>query len=227
MCELTFVARQGDGLILVETWDDVTSSRPFQTLKNQAKQILKRLNSAPANCSIDSENYTFHYITENGVCYMTLCEKAYPKKLAFAFLGEVHRAFEEELKREFGTHSVDYRSLIETIEKPYYFIKFDRIIQRKKADYRDPRSNRALSKLNESLSEVTDIMRKNIDEILLRGDKLEDVSRKADDLKLHSSQFASSARTLRIQAMLQKYAPCAVFGVIMLCLIYYLYWSRS
>jgi len=222
MCELTFVARQSDGLILVETWDEMIANRSFQTYKNQAKSILKRLHSAPQNCSIDSENYTFHYLTDNGVCYMTLCDKNYPKKLAFSFLGEIHRAFEEELKREFGTHSVDYRSLIETIEKPYYFIKFDRMIQRKKVDYRDPRSNRALNKLNESLSEVTDIMRKNIDEIITRGENLDEVSRKAEDLKLHSHQFASSARILRIQTMLQKYVPLAVGCLVLLFLVYYL-----
>jgi len=221
------VARQSDGLILVETWDDVTVSRQFQSLKSQAKQILKRLHSAPANCSIDSENYTFHYLSENGVCYMTLCDRSYPKKLAFSFLSEVRRSFEEELKREFGTHSVDYRSLIETIEKPYYFIKFDRIIQRKKGDYKDPRSNRALSKLNESLSEVTDIMRKNIDEILTRGDNLDEVSRKAEDLKIHSSQFARSAKILRIQAMLQKYAPLIVGAVVVLLVLYYLLFLKG
>jgi len=227
MCDLTFVARQSDGLILVETWDEVTANRSFQTLKNQAKYILKHLHSAPINCSIDSDNYTFHYLTENGVCYMTLCDKSYPKKLAFSFLGEIHRSFEDELKREFGTHSVDYRSLIETIEKPYYFIKFDRVIQRKKTDYRDPRSNRALNKLNESLSEVTDIMRKNIDEIFLRGENLDEVSRKAEDLKTHSSQFATSARILRIQALIQKYTPIMVAGLILLFLFYYLiFWRR-
>ena len=43
---------------------------------------------------------------------------------------------------------------METIEKPYYFIKFDRHIAKKRQEYRDPSSSKAMSRLNESLTEV-------------------------------------------------------------------------
>ena len=89
---------------------------------------------------------------------MVLTDGSYPKKLAFAFLEDISRLFNgelllamfnqcyeidtpilltylfiipflEELKREFGTQvGVDYRSQIECIDKPYYFIKFERQI---------------------------------------------------------------------------------------------------
>merc|ERR1719394_1705719 len=114
----------------------------------------------------------------DGVCFMSLFDKGYPKNLAFAFLEDVHRLFQEELKREFGTGSVDYRSHIETIDKPYYFIKFDRQITKKKTEYRDPKSSKALGRLNDSLNDVSSIMRQNIDEILQRGENLEEVGSK-------------------------------------------------
>ncbi len=51
------------------------------------------------------------------------------------------------MKREFGTQmGVDYRSKIETIDKPYAFIKFERQITKKKSEYRDFGSNKQLSK---------------------------------------------------------------------------------
>merc|ERR1719150_1039177 len=124
----------------------------------------------PSRMSVDLNNsqFVFHYIIEDGVCFLTLCEKNCPKKLAFGFLDDIHQSFLEELKREFGTHSgVDYRSHIDTVEKPYYFIKFERVIQKKKAEYQNPSSHKAMSKLNESLTEVSNIMRKNIDEMLM------------------------------------------------------------
>merc|ERR1719230_2119885 len=134
-------------------------------------------------------DFIFHYKMEDGVCYMALFDTSYPKNLAFAFLEDIHRLFQEELKREFGTGSVDYRSHIETIEKPYYFIKFDRQITKKKAEYRDPNSSKALSRLNENLTEVSSIMRQNIDEILHRGENLEEVGKKAQNLKYESNKF--------------------------------------
>merc|ERR1719482_2687249 len=188
MAHVTYIARSVDGLILTETWDD--ANKITSQLKNQAKQMLKKLNSMPPRLSVEGVgDFIFHYITKEGVCYLALFDKGYPKNLAFAFLEDIHKLFQEDLKREFGSGSVDYRSHIETIEKPYYFIKFDRQIQKKKLEYRDPSSSKALSRLNENLTEVSSVMRKNIDEILLRGENLDVVGKKASDLKFASKEF--------------------------------------
>jgi vesicle transport protein SEC22 len=57
------------------------------------------------------------YIIETGVCYLTMCDKSYPKKLAFQYL--------EDLQREFDKQN---RSQIETVARPYAFIKFGKVI---------------------------------------------------------------------------------------------------
>ena len=77
--------------------------------KQQAKQILKKLNPrSPAKCSIDSGpcrfnfyscpwlmlyillctgHYCFHYIIDENVCYLTLSDKGYPKRLVVKVAG--------------------------------------------------------------------------------------------------------------------------------------------
>jgi hypothetical protein len=55
---------------------------------------------------------------------MVLADRGYPKGLAFHFLEEIQKLFQDELRKEFGTGSVDYRSKIETIDKVYAFLKF-------------------------------------------------------------------------------------------------------
>ena len=69
--------------------------------------------SAPSRMSMETGPLTFHYIIENNVCYLTLTERAYPKKLAFQYL--------EELNNEFSRL---YGSQIDTVARPYAFIKF-------------------------------------------------------------------------------------------------------
>lgn len=49
----------------------------------------------------------------NDVCYLTLCENSYPKKLAFNFL--------EELQREFD---IQHGAEVSKAKRPYSFIKF-------------------------------------------------------------------------------------------------------
>lgn len=53
------------------------------------------------------------YIIEGRVCYLTMCDRAYPKKLAFQYL--------EDLKNEFERVN---GAQIETAARPYAFIKF-------------------------------------------------------------------------------------------------------
>ena len=63
--------------------------------------------------SIDSGKFAFHVLIDNNVCYLTLAEKTYPKKLAFQYL--------EELNREF---SRIYGASVDSVTRPYAFIKF-------------------------------------------------------------------------------------------------------
>lgn len=53
------------------------------------------------------------YIIEGPVCYLTMCDRAYPKKLSFQYL--------EDLKNEFERVNGNQ---IETAARPYAFIKF-------------------------------------------------------------------------------------------------------
>lgn len=214
-----------DGLILVETWDD--QNKINAQLKSQAKALLKKLNSMPPRLSVEGVgDFIFHFVTKEGVCYLALFDKGYPKNLAFSFLEDIHKLFQEDLKREFGcTAGVDYRSHIETIEKPYYFIKFDRQITKKKSEYKDPNSSKALNRLNDNLTEVSSIMRQNIDEILHRGDNLDTISDKARDLRDTSKQFKDTTRMLSFMTALQKYGVPAVIGLFVLLVLWFKFFS--
>jgi len=127
----------------------------------------------------------------------------------------------EELKRHYGTTgSVDYRSQIETIQKPYFFITFDRAVQKKRAEYRDPNSTSAVTKLNEGLAEVNSIVRKSLEDIIARGDALEDVSSRATTLRDEAKKFAINAKVLNVQAMLRKYGILAFISFVIIIVLY-------
>jgi vesicle transport protein SEC22 len=107
-------------------------------------------------------NLIFSYIIELGVCYLCICEKSYPKKLAFSYLEELQKEFQE-----------NYGAEIETVGRPYAFIKFDTQIVKVRRSYQDTRTQRNLQKLNEDLQDVTRIMTKNIQDVLGRGERID------------------------------------------------------
>lgn len=70
-------------------------------------------------------------------------------------------------------HGQQWLSKVETVSHPYAFIKFDKVIQRKRKDYADPNSRQNMAKLNEGITDIHNIMKKNINEVLNRGERLD------------------------------------------------------
>ena len=119
MLKLTFIARLSDSMPLAESIDDkeeddsITKSgavngakksnnQPddqYEKYKTQRKKILEQLALIGSNTSekmsIDSGSMVFHTLTSSGCLYMTLCEKSYSSQLAYAFLDELKREFEQ------------------------------------------------------------------------------------------------------------------------------------
>lgn len=71
------------------------------------------------------------------------------------------------------THHIRWLRTVETVGRQYAFIKFDRVIQKRRRDYLDPNSSANLKKLNDDLQSIHNIMRKTIDDVLDRGNKLD------------------------------------------------------
>ena len=112
------------------------------------------------------------YIIEQDVCFLTLCDRGFNKKLAYSFL--------EDLSQEFYNL---YGHKISTASRPYSFIEFDTYIQKAKKKFTD---TRGLRNLNNELQDVQRIMVQNIDDVLQRGVVMSELDRKANDLSVRA-----------------------------------------
>lgn len=110
----TVIMRLTPPLILAESMDTDSSSQDMDGLRKQAKRLLETIaRSGEASAVYTSGNYYFIHITENDVCYLTLCDASYPKKLAYSFL--------EELKKEFD---VQHGAEVAKTKRPFAFELF-------------------------------------------------------------------------------------------------------
>ncbi|RMX57455.1 hypothetical protein pdam_00007011 [Pocillopora damicornis] len=161
MVLMTMIGRVIDGLPLAASMqsDQDNTTKDYQA---QAKLLFRKLTDhSPARSSIETGPMMFHYIIENGVCFLTLTEKTFSKRAAFSFLEELS----SEFHREFG-------SKVATATRPYLFIEFDTFIQKARKNYQDSRTRRNLNRLNDELQDVQRIMVQNIDDVLQRGEQL-------------------------------------------------------
>ncbi|KAL3342079.1 hypothetical protein AABB24_026212 [Solanum stoloniferum] len=106
-------------------------------------------------------------MVENDICYLTLCESSYPRKLAFHYLQDLQQEFER----------LD-SSLVDRITKPYTFIKLDTIIGNIRKHYVDARTQANLSKLNAHRQKELDIATEELSLIIERRRRVEMMERK-------------------------------------------------
>jgi len=209
MLFMTWIARVGDGLPLAASIpEDEESGKGVMDFQNQAKMLFRKLNhQSPSKCTIETGSHFFHYLIDQNVCYLVLCEQSYSKKLAFSFL--------EDLANEF--HSC-YGKKVQSVNRPYSFIEFDTYIQRARRSFMDSRTRRNLTTLNTELQDVQRIMVRNIDDVLQRGSLLSDLDNKAQTLSINSQRYKKDARHLNMQS---TYAKIGAAAVILLVFVLY------
>ncbi|KAG5728734.1 Protein transport protein SEC22 [Termitomyces sp. T112] len=214
MVRSTIIVRASDALPLAASVDDEQTEQSLQEHKQQAKLIFRRITpNAEPRCSIESGQYTLHYLISENVVFLTIADKSYPRKLAFSYL--------DELSKEFAT---TYGPKVESVRKPYAFVGFDTFMSKTARLYRDTRTATAtssLDKLNDDLHDVTRIMTKNMEELLWRGDSLDRMSHLSTSLKSESEKYRKAARNINFNAMIRQYAPLGAVGLLVIILLYW------
>ncbi|CAI9631138.1 transport protein sec22 [Alternaria burnsii] len=212
MIKHTMISRL-DGLLLTASVDDEQNDAEFNEVKAKVKLVQRRLSrNAEQQASIESGNYTYHYIIEGDLCFLCICDRSYPRKLAFTYLSDLHR--------EFTTTYQPHQYLSPTC-RPYAFVEFDTFIQRSKKTYQDARATQNLDKLNDELKDVTKVMTKNIEDLLYRGDSLERMGDISSRLREDSRKYKKAAVRINWELLLKQYGP---IGGLAFIIIVFIWW---
>ncbi|XP_068593840.1 vesicle-trafficking protein SEC22b-A [Cebidichthys violaceus] len=213
MTSLTIITRLTDGLPLAASiQEDEQSGRDLQHYQSQAKQLCRKLNDqSPDRCTLEAGDMNFHYLIAQGVCYLFLCEASFPKKMAFAYLEDLHSEFNDQ-----------YGKKVTAVTRPYSFIEFDTYIQKTKKSFIDSRARRNFGSINTELQDVQRIMVANIEEVLQRGESLTALDTKASNLSTLSKKYRSDAKYLNTRSTYAKVAAVSVFFITLV--IYVRFW---
>ncbi|KAL4999107.1 Longin-like domain-containing protein [Aspergillus recurvatus] len=233
MVKSTQIARL-DGLMLAASVDDEQAETELSEIKTQAKMIFRRLsrNSAP-QASIESGQYNLQYVLftrnctdqircqtdsrnsyliKDDVCFLCICDRSYPRKLAFTYLSDIATEF---------TNTYPASQYQSPTLRPYAFVEFDTFIQRSKKVYQDSRASANLDRLNDELRDVTKVMTKNIEDLLYRGDSLERMGELSGRLREDSKKYRKAAVRINWELLVKQYGPFAGVAFIFLFLIWW------
>mmetsp|Transcript_1116 Transcript_1116/g.3337 ORF Transcript_1116/g.3337 Transcript_1116/m.3337 type:complete len:220 (+) Transcript_1116:116-775(+) len=176
--------------------------------------LLGKIPEADGKMSYVYDQYVFHYVVENKMTFLCMADESFKRRVPFAFLDDVKNRF-------FATYGDKGETAIAFSMNE----EFGRTIQKQLEFYNGPQADQ-FATVHKKLDDVKNVMVQNIEMVLERGEKLELLVDKSEQLQLDSFRFQKSSKKLR-QAMFWKKVKiyllitfvCAVLLYIFLAII--------
>ncbi|KAK2394490.1 hypothetical protein P8452_16254 [Trifolium repens] len=171
-----------------------------------AFQCLQKLPSTNNKFTYECDDHTFNYLIDNGYTYCIVAHESTGRQVPMAFLERVKDDFVSKyggekastappnsLNKEFGPKLKEHMQYC--VDHPDEINK--------------------LSKVKAQVSEVKGVMMENIEKVLDRGEKIEVLVDKTDNLHHQAQDFRSSGTSIRRKMWLQNMkVKLIVFGIL-------------
>lgn len=131
--------------------------------------------------------YTYHILIEDLLIYICAAETNFGKQVPFAFLNEI--------KSRFTSGSLAIRALAASeheFDRDFSYILKDQMIK-----FSTDVPVDSVNRVKKQVQEVMSVMSDNIDKVVDRGERLESLLDKTNELEVSSSQFHSTAKKVR------------------------------
>ncbi|KAJ7546646.1 hypothetical protein O6H91_08G048800 [Diphasiastrum complanatum] len=199
----SFVAR---GTVVLAEYTAFSGN--FSTI---AVQCLQKLPASNNKFTYTCDRHTFNYLVEDGFTYMVVADEDFGRQIPFAFLERV----KEDFKRRYGggkaataiAHSLDKEFGSKLKEHMQYCVDH-------------PEEMNKIAKIKAQVSEVKGIMMDNIEKVLDRGEKIELLVDKTENLRFQADNFQRQGRQLRRKMWMQNMkVKLIVLGIIIVLIL--------
>ncbi|KAI5066486.1 hypothetical protein GOP47_0019110 [Adiantum capillus-veneris] len=199
----SFVAR---GTVVVAEYSQFTGN--FSTI---AVQCLQKLPTNNTKFTYTCDQHTFNYLVDEGFTYMVVADEAIGRQLPFAFLERV----KEDFKRRFGGGKAD-TAVAHSLDREFG----PKLKDHMQYCVDHPDEMNKLAKVKAQVSEVKGIMMENIEKVLDRGEKIELLVDKSENLRFQADNFQKQGKQLRRNMWLQNMkVKLVVLGIIVLLIL--------
>ncbi|PLW18866.1 hypothetical protein PCANC_06845 [Puccinia coronata f. sp. avenae] len=212
---------------LVAFGTKILAEHTVDTSKNFSKASSAILAKIPPNDSrltYAAEDYLFHYVKTHDVVFMCMSEESLGRKIPFTFLNDLQTKFFNQFSQSELASTPPYGLTSFNPELVTLLTGYN--IQA--ADPNQPQqassssSNQQINLARSELASVKDIMIKNVGEILNRGERIELLLDKTDNLSAQSSAFRKRSQVLRRKMWWKNTRMIALSALVVVMVIYIL-----
>jgi hypothetical protein len=135
--------------------------------------------------SYEYDKHVFHYIVDQGITFLCMADLHTKRRIAFLFLEDIRQEWRERYS------SVEGSALAFSLNESFV------PILRQKMEFFSTNPNADnISRVQQQIDTVKDVMLENIDKVLERGEKIELLVDKTDQLNQEAFKFRKSVNQL-------------------------------
>lgn len=145
-----------------------------------SKTIVKRTPPGQRQSVQNQEYYVHVYMRTDGLCGCVTSDSEYPPRVAFTLLGKLlddFAAANPGWKGESRNEAISWPPLDDAITR-----------------YQDPAQADQITRIQRNLDETREVLHQTIDQVLERGEKLEDLVERSGELSSQSKLFYKQAK---------------------------------
>ncbi|KAL1330250.1 hypothetical protein HN51_047426 [Arachis hypogaea] len=204
----SFVAR---GTVILAEYTEFKGN--FQTI---ASQCLQKLPSSNNRFTYNCDGHTFNYLADNGFTYCVVAIESAGRQLPIAFLERVKDEFSK--KYSGGKASTASANSLNREFGP-------KLKQQMQYCVDHPEEINKLAKVKAQVAEVKGVMMENIEKVLDRGEKIEMLVDKTDNLRSQAQDFRTQGTKMKKKMWIENMKiKLIVFGIALL-LVFILFMS--
>lgn len=173
------------------------------------EQIIAKIPPDNHKLTYSHGNYLIHYICENRLIYMCITDDEFERAKAFLFLADIKNKFISTYGLQVAT-AIAYAMNTE----------FSKVLAQQMTYFSQSREIDQISRVHGQIDELKHIMVKNIDSIKDRGEKLELLVNKTENLSNTSVTFRKTSRNLARQMFWKNIRMYVIMGTVILFILY-------
>jgi vesicle-associated membrane protein 7 len=152
------------------------------------QSILDNIPAKDAKCTYVYDRYLFHYIKEDGIIYLCMGDEGFGRRIPFAFLQAIMKDFEQYSGG--ASNAIAYSMNRD----------FAPVLKRQMEYYaKGGAGGDKLAKIKGEVEQVKGIMVENIERVLERGEQIDLLVDKSENLDVNARLFKKSSTKLRSQ----------------------------
>lgn len=194
------------------------------------EQVLSRIPPEDNKKTYSHLEYYFHYICENRIIYMLITLGDFERSKAFAFLTEIKKRFLIQYGERVYTAlpyamNSDFASTLSAQMRFFGELPSPSHSAANRSTANSlgvPRTSSKVVQVQDQVDELKGIMVENIDQITARGEKLELLINRTNDLQANAVTFKRTSRNLERSMCMKNAKLGIIIAVVALVILYFI-----